>query len=267
LSERQGALGRTETLVYESDWLASRPLFYNVRNGRASHAINDVIDLADIEFDPEGFNDYLDFGYCVFERTPLRDVRMLRFSSRLLSGPEGLRVEYLDDPAWGWLERRSTVDEVLQLASAKINECAAGDGDIVVPTSGGLDSRFINVLLTDRRRLRAFTYGVSDDPASSAEAVKAAELARRLACDGTSSHSARSIRTSTTGTPCSAWRSTRTACTRSSSTAGSGRGSRGTASWCPARVETGSRASTGSSGASRRFASQPTRTRCSATPT
>jgi asparagine synthetase B (glutamine-hydrolysing) len=180
LSERQGVPGRPETLVYESDWLASRPFFYNVRNGRASHTINDVIELADIEFDPEGFNDYLDFGYCVFERTPLRDVRMLRFSSRLLSGPDGLRVEYLDDPAWEWLERRSTVDEVLEVASAKINECAAGDGEIVVPTSGGFDSRLINVLMTDRGRVRAFTYGVSDDPASSTEAVKAAELAQRL---------------------------------------------------------------------------------------
>ena len=170
----------TDELLYESDWLASRPFFYNLRTGRASHNINQVIDLADLEFDPEGFNDYLDFGFSVFERTPLRDVRMLRYSSRLLSGPDGLRVEYLDDPAWAWLERESTVDEVLELASAKINAAAAGDGEIVVPTSGGFDSRLINVLLTDRRRIRAFSYGTSDDPARSAEVVKAAELVRRL---------------------------------------------------------------------------------------
>ena len=167
-------------LVYESDWLASHPFFYNLRTGRASHNINHVIDLADLEFDPEGFNDYLDFGFSVFERTPLRDVRMLRYSSRLLSGPDGLRVEYLDDPAWAWLERESTVDEVLELASAKVNEAAAGDGEIVVPTSGGFDSRLIDVLLTDRRRIRAFSFGTSDDPARSVEVVKAAELARRL---------------------------------------------------------------------------------------
>ena len=180
MSERQGASGRPETLVYESDWLASQPYFYNLRTGRAGHNINDVIDLADLEFDPEGFNDYLDFGYSVFERTPLREVRMLRYSSRLYSGPDGLRVEYLEDPAWAWLERESTVDEVLELASAKINAAAAGDGEIVVPTSGGFDSRLINVLLSDRRRIRAFSYGTSDDPARSVEVVKAAELVRRL---------------------------------------------------------------------------------------
>ena len=171
----------TEQLVYESDWLASRPFFYDLRSGRASHNINEVIDLADLEFDPEGFNDYLDFGFSVFERTPVRGVHMLRYSARLLRGPAGLRVEYLDDPAWAWLDRRSTVDEVLELASAKINAAAAtADGEIVVPTSGGFDSRLINVLLGDRRRVHAFTYGVSDDPRRSAEAVKARELARRL---------------------------------------------------------------------------------------
>lgn len=171
---------RTENLVFESDWLASRPFFYNLKTGRASHNVNDVIDLANVEFDPEGLNDFLDFGFSVFERTPLRDVRMLRYSSRLYSGPRGLRAEYLDDPAWEWLERQSTVDEVLEVASAKISQAAAGDGEIVVPTSGGFDSRFINALLSDRSRVRAFTYGVSDHPERSEDAVKARELARRL---------------------------------------------------------------------------------------
>ena len=171
----------TDTLVFETDWLASRPFFYNLRSGRYSRCIDEVIDLADLEFDPEGLNDYLDFGFSVFGRTPVRDVRMLRFSSRLYSGPEGLRVEELDDPAYAWLERSSRVGEVVDLAEALVNEGVAdAAGEVVVPTSGGLDSRFIDVLLHDRDRVRAFTYGGSDDPARSAEAVKAAELCRRL---------------------------------------------------------------------------------------
>src|ERR1035437_6767067 len=99
-----------EELVYESDWLASRPFFYNVKTGAASANINDLIDLENVEFDPEGFNDYLDFGFSVFEHTPVRDVRLLRYSSRLYRGPQGLRVEYLDDTAAQWYERRRTVD-------------------------------------------------------------------------------------------------------------------------------------------------------------
>ncbi len=170
-----------ERLIFASDWLASRPFFYNVRTGRAGHDINAVIDLAELEFDPEGFNDYLDFGFSVFERTPVRDVRMLRRSARLLSGPGGLRVEYLADPAHEWFDGRSSVADVLELAAAKIAGAAATQpGDVVVPTSGGLDSRLIDVLLPERSRLRAFTYGTSDQPARSFEAMKALELARRL---------------------------------------------------------------------------------------
>jgi hypothetical protein len=170
-----------EELVYESDWLASRPFFYNVKTGAASANINDLIDLENVELDPEGFNDYLDFGFSVFEHTPVRDVRILRYSSRLYRGPQGLRVEYLDDPAEQWYDRHSTVNEVLELADVEINAAAAAaTGDLVVPTSGGFDSRLINFLLSDRSRVRAFTYGVSDDPLRSTEVVKAHEVARRL---------------------------------------------------------------------------------------
>ena len=111
-----------ERLLYQSDWLASRPCFYNLRNGRAGQCINDVIDPADLEFDPEGLNDYLDFGFCVFEHTPVKDVRLLRHSARLWAGPDGLRVEQLDDPTYEWFDGVSTVDEVVELAVAVVNE-------------------------------------------------------------------------------------------------------------------------------------------------
>ncbi len=174
-----GAVG--ETVVYESDWLGSVPCFYDLRSGRAGHDINAVIDPAEVEFDPEGLNDYLDFGYSVFERTPVRDVRVLRHSSRLIRGPDGLRVEQLDDPTLGWFDRESTVDEVLEAAGAVVNAAAAASrGDVVVPTSGGYDSRFIELLIADRSRVRAFTYGTSDRPELSPDVVKGAELARRL---------------------------------------------------------------------------------------
>ena len=170
-----------ETVVYESDWLASRPFFYNLRNGRFSHNINEVIDFANVEFDPEGLNDYLDYGYSVFGRTPVRDVRLLRHSSRLLAGASGLRVVELDDPAEPWFERQSSVDEVVERTRATINDAVAcAEGDVVVPTSGGFDSRLINLLITDRSRVRAFSYGASDRTERSADVVKAAELARRL---------------------------------------------------------------------------------------
>jgi asparagine synthetase B (glutamine-hydrolysing) len=170
-----------ERLVFESDWLGSRPFFYNEKTGAASSDINEVIDLVELEFDSEGFNDFLDFGFCVFGRTPVRNVRMLPHSSRLYCGPHGLRVERLADPAYEWLERSTSAEEVLELIAERVNGAArAAVGDIVVPTSGGFDSRLLNLLIDDRRRIRSFTYGLTDTPASSTEAVKARELARRL---------------------------------------------------------------------------------------
>jgi hypothetical protein len=168
-------------VVFESDWLASRPYFYDLGSGRHGHDINEVIDLATLEFDPEGFNDYLHFGYSVFEQTPVKGVRVLRHSTRLVEGPGGLAVETLPDPAEEWYERRSTVDEVVEAVAGAVNDAVDdASGDVVVPTSGGLDSRFINLVVRDRSRVRAFTYGVSDDPARSRDAVKAKEVARRL---------------------------------------------------------------------------------------
>jgi hypothetical protein len=178
---RAAATAAADTLVYQSDWLASEPFYYDLRSGRAGHHINDVIDFANLEFDYEGLNDYLDFGYCVFERTPVRGVSLLRHSSRLLSGPAGLRVEHLDDPTDEWFAQASTVDEVLETAAAVVNDGARdAAGDVVVPTSGGFDSRFIDLLVADRSRVRAFTYGVSDRPERSHDVVVAAELTRRL---------------------------------------------------------------------------------------
>ncbi|HEU4859385.1 MAG TPA: hypothetical protein VFT15_06105, partial [Chitinophagaceae bacterium] len=54
---------------YVTDWLASNTIFYNEKTRHVSHNINNVIDFRNLEFDAEGLNNYLDFGYCVFEQT------------------------------------------------------------------------------------------------------------------------------------------------------------------------------------------------------
>ena len=49
-------------LLFETDWLASDPVYYNEVTGAASHGINDVIDFANVELDAEGLNAYLGTG-------------------------------------------------------------------------------------------------------------------------------------------------------------------------------------------------------------
>ena len=62
-------------VVFKTDWLASNPIFYNEKLGKVSLNINDVIDFRNLEFHPEEFNNYLDFGYSILEQTPIKNVK------------------------------------------------------------------------------------------------------------------------------------------------------------------------------------------------
>ena len=168
--------------LFETDWLASWPVFYNERTARASHNVNDVIDFENIEFDPEGFNNYLDFGYSVFEQTPVKHVKFLRYSSRLTVHDDGrLEVQYLDDPAEQWIGRAADEDDVLHRLETSIRRWEKSvDGEIIIPTSGGYDSRLLNFFIKDKSRIRSFTYGLSDRQVESFEVVYAKKLSEIL---------------------------------------------------------------------------------------
>lgn len=170
------------TKVFETDWLASRPVFYHDRTGKVSHNVNDVIDFANLEFDPEGFNNYLDFGYSVFEQTPVKHVKFLRHSSRLWKDEQdALRIEYLEDPVEQWLDYRLSEADVIDLIRERVQTWERSvDGEIIIPTSGGYDSRLLNWCIQDKSRIRSFTYGISEDQAESYEVVYARKLSEIL---------------------------------------------------------------------------------------
>ena len=168
--------------LFETDWLASHPVFYNEKTGQASHNINDVIDYANVEFHPEGFNNYLDFGYSVLEQTPVKHVRFLRHSSRLWQDERGnLSVEYLDDPVEQWLDYRLSEGDVIDLTRERVRKWERSvEGEIIIPTSGGYDSRLLNWCIEDKSRIRSFTYGLSENQAESYEVVYARQLSEVL---------------------------------------------------------------------------------------
>jgi hypothetical protein len=169
-------------ILFETDWLASQPIFYNEKNGRVSPNINDVIDYANLELHSEGFNNYLDFGYSVLEQTPVRHVKFLRHSSRLWVDERGaLSVEYLDDPVAHWLDYRLSEENVIDLLRERVQKWEHSvQGEIVIPTSGGYDSRFLNWCIEDKSRVRSFTYGISENQADSSEVVYARQLSELL---------------------------------------------------------------------------------------
>jgi len=168
--------------LYETDWLSSKPVFYNDLTGKVSYNVNDVIDYTNLEFDPEGLNNYLDFGYSVFEQTPVKHVKFLRHSSRLMVNDNGrIEIECLDDPLEKWIGKTSHEHDILQLLSTTVR-CweKSVEGEIILPTSGGYDSRLLNFFIDDKSRIRSFTYGLSDNQAESFEVVYARKLSEIL---------------------------------------------------------------------------------------
>jgi len=170
------------TRVYEADWLASQPVFYNEVTGSVSYNINDVIDFANMDIDPEGFNNFLDFGYSVLGQTPVRHVKFLPHSCRLTVHDDGrLEVEHLPDPVEQWMGRTSHENDVLHHLQTTIRQWEKSvEGEIVIPTSGGYDSRLLNFFIADKSRIRSFTYGLSDNQSASYEVIYARKLAELL---------------------------------------------------------------------------------------
>lgn len=168
--------------VYETDWLGYPPVFYNTSMGAVGHSLPEVLDPGSIEIDPVGFNDFLRFGFSVFGRTPVRDIRFLRHSSRLTVGAGGeLKVEERPDPVDEWIGKSSEEDEVLGRIQRRVSEWENRcEGRIILPLSGGFDSRLLASMINDGERVRAYSYGLSRPQSLSTEVVYAREVARRL---------------------------------------------------------------------------------------
>jgi asparagine synthetase B (glutamine-hydrolysing) len=172
-------------MAWETDWLGLQSVFYHELTGNASHHLDQVVDHANFAWDQDGLANYVRFGYCVFGHTPVRHVRFLPAGARLVQGPGGQWGPELHQPD-GWfadrLATRTTPEQVVGLARAHIRawEAAQTEGPLVLPLSGGFDSRFIVSALAQPQRVRAFTYSLLPNPAESLEVAYAQFLAQRL---------------------------------------------------------------------------------------
>ncbi|MEY4938628.1 MAG: hypothetical protein RIQ93_363 [Verrucomicrobiota bacterium] len=167
---------------FESDWLGTQPCFYNEKTGVSSACIHDVIDYRNLDFDADGLIDYLDFGFCAFGRTPVRHVRFVPPCTRLVADAQGrLREESLPDPVDSWVGRTTQPHEAMDRLRQEINQWERSvAGEIILPLSGGLDSRLLAHFVHEKSRLRAFTYGVSARQENSREVTRARLVAQRL---------------------------------------------------------------------------------------
>jgi len=165
------------TITIENDWLGSIPIFYNSKENIVSTIANFC--LKDKTIDEEGLSNFCEFGYSVFEQTIFKDVKFMRYYSKLIISNNGIKIEYKEDPVLSmlFLEKGYDEDEVINLMQSYVSSIESKiDGDIVLPTSGGYDSRLLNYLIKDKDRIRNFTYGISKDQSKSTEVVHAKKI-------------------------------------------------------------------------------------------
>ncbi|MDK2892490.1 hypothetical protein [Methanohalophilus sp.] len=171
---------KNENSVIENDWLGSIPVFYNSDDQIVSNL--SLLTLTDKKIDYEGLTNYFEFGYSVFEHTPFEKVKFMRYYSKLIFDENGIDISYKDDLiSLELLDTETDENEVLKMIEGYIHhhEDLYG-GDVVLPISGGYDSRLLNYFIKDKKRIRSFTYGISKKQEESFEVVKAKKLSEIL---------------------------------------------------------------------------------------
>lgn len=174
-----------EPIRHETDWLGSSPLFLDEVTRTVSHDPGSITRLSvGRDLDPEGLEVFFEFGYSAFGLTPIRGVKLLPHSSSVsVADDQSLKIDTLPDPFIRLSEFRHAEGDVVELIRSKVQQwedSLPSDYEIVVPLSGGFDSRLLLWSLSDRSRVRAFSYGVSWNQQKSSEVTIAKEVARRL---------------------------------------------------------------------------------------
>lgn len=154
---------------FKLGWLGFNPVFTTQQS--ASPQMLAGNSLSALGFDKEGLSLYLSFGYSVFGTTP----RMGRTFHH-----DEFNAEF--DTAWDMLESSShfTETEIPWVIRSRIREAFEHSDDLLIlPLSGGFDSRLLLWATRDipRERLFAFSYGTSFPQSKSSEIVIAQSMA------------------------------------------------------------------------------------------
>lgn len=172
---------KSNTITIENDWLGSIPVFYN----RKELIVSSIPSLCikDKAIDKDGLINYFRFGYSVFEKTPFESVKFLRYYSKISLTKHAFELSYKEDPIvnYDFRERETKPLDVISAIKDYIYNCEQQtNGPIVIPTSGGFDSRLLNWAINDRSRIFSYTYGTSTNQANSKEVVYAQKISEIL---------------------------------------------------------------------------------------
>lgn len=163
----------------ENDWIGSKVYFFNTKTSKIGTSIYDVIDYSNFRIDPEGFKNYLEYGYSVFGHTIIEDVGFLLPNEGVKINDVGqLEFYKCKDSVIEDIHNHSTVDDTLNYMEYVIKKIT--DVNIVLPLSGGYDSRLIAYFIEKKQNVHSFTYGISKVPSESYEVKNAEWISKTL---------------------------------------------------------------------------------------
>lgn len=164
----------------ETDWLGSSPVFYNIKTKVIGKNINEVIDYNNLEFDEEGLNNYLHFGYSVFGQTVVKNVKFLEANQVIEKIDNELVITNKPDPAENIIGKStSNPSEVMEKILSSTREWIEKKESVILPLSGGFDSRILAYAAKERKNVIAYTYGTSWKQHDSYEVIFAREIAQK----------------------------------------------------------------------------------------
>ena len=169
-----------ESIVIENDWLGSIPVFYNKQDEIVSTVPSFC--LKDKVISKEGLLNYSQFGYSAFGQTSFKNVKFLRYYSTLTISNWGIINEEKEDIInLNVLSKTTNTNDVLKNIKQHINTKEKQiNKNIILPISGGFDSRILASMLENKEKVTAFTYGISEKQNKSFEVVHAKKVSEIL---------------------------------------------------------------------------------------
>lgn len=167
--------------VLKNTWINTNPMFYNLDSHDFASKINTVYEK-NFQWDPNGLLIYLIFGYSAFGLTPIRGISYTQANQQLNNKNGTFSVINHPDPIAGLKFTDSqNVDYVIELVRNSVREWEKSfDGEIILPLSGGLDSRLLLWCVEDKSRIRSFTFGLTPTKSNSREIEVARKLAKKF---------------------------------------------------------------------------------------
>jgi hypothetical protein len=170
-----------ENVEVKNDWLGSIPCFYN-KTERIVSSFPTVCLKSNKVFDEDGLFLFLKYGFSVFGFTPFKEVQFLLFNGKITYSSCEFSVVQLEDPVKdiNQFAGTSEADIWAHIDRFMHSREQSTQGVVVLPTSGGFDSRVLNCFVHEKSRVQTFSYGISKQQSNSFEVIEAKKLAQKL---------------------------------------------------------------------------------------